>query len=140
MAHHDFSTDWHSADSSFEHQLTYSTHEPGVYSSATSDLPERLHHMNGLASADFSYYASTREAPNDMAVYGEMAAIRTEVRAETTVTKAYIYPFGMSSDGHAYFNGPYTDSDHHHHYPCSTTIAPSDLFGFVPYPETNRDA
>src|SRR5437763_602744 len=128
MAHQEFRTDWHYADSSFEHYLTYHTREPGVYSYASSDLPERLHQMPGLASAYFSYHASTREAPNEVSVYGEFAAVRTE----GTSTKAYVYAFGLFSDGQACFNGPYTDSGYHHHFPCSTNFSPSDLFGFVP--------
>lgn len=134
MAHQEISGNWHSADTAFQREPTCSTHAPGVYSSVTSDLPDRIHGMKGLASAYFSHHSSTREGPDAVAIYGEFAAVRTE----GTSTKAYIYAFGVSSDGRRCFNGPYTDSGHHHHYSCSSTFAPADLFGFVSYRESSH--
>ena len=136
MAHQEICGKWHSADTAFQRELTCSTHASGVYSSSTSDLPVRLRGMEGVASVYFSYYASTREGPKKNTLYGEFAAVRTE----ETKTKAYIFPFGNSSDGQRCFNGPYTDSAHHHHYSYSATFAPEDLFGFLSYHEPSQSA
>jgi hypothetical protein len=137
MGYQEFKPDWHTVNSAFEHYITCSTHESGVFSSHTSDLPDRLHKMPGLETAYFSYHASTREAPGDVTIVGEFAAVRTVSNAAGTTTKAYVYAFGMSSDGHGCFNGPYTDAAHHHHYPSSYSVPPGELFGFVPYPEVD---
>jgi len=98
-----------------------------VVFAGTNLAPHGLHKMEGLTSYLISGYALPVVFQNGMTAGAAFVVVRTD--RETA--KAYEYQVATSTDGRAYFNGPYKDfSDHH--FASTSTIRPECLFGHIP--------
>lgn len=122
-------TKWHTVNAGAARSLTTITNSPGVvYGMATTELPDRLKPIPGVASYYVIGYAS-RQALNDgLTVGGELLV----TRVESGITKNYQFGFATSSGGTVYFAGPYKGFCGHY-VDSGQSIPENSLFGHTPF-------
>jgi hypothetical protein len=122
------STWWHAVNESAARALTTITNSPGVvYPIATTELPDKLKPISGVASYYVTGYASPRALKNELTVGGELVV----ARVDSGTTKNYQFVFATSSDGTVYFTGPYKGFGHH--VASGQSISVNSLFGNTPF-------
>lgn len=122
------STSWHTVNETAARALTTITNSPGVvYPMATTELPDKLKPISGVASYYVTGYASPRALKDGLTVGGELLV----ARVESGTTKNYQFVFATSSDGTAYFAGPYKGFGHYVH--NGQCIPVNSLFGNTPF-------
>jgi hypothetical protein len=119
---------WHSVDEAAARALTTITNSPGaVYPLATTELPDKLKPISGVASYYVTGYAPPQALKEGITVGGELLV----ARVESGITKNYQFVFATSSDGTVYFAGPYKGFGHH--VASGRNIAVNSLFGKTPF-------
>jgi len=122
------STKWHTVNEVAARALTTITNSPGVvYPMATTELPDKLKPVSGVASYYVTGYASPQALKDGLTVGGELLV----ARVESGTTKNYQFVFATSSDGTAYFAGPYKGFGHH--VESGQSIPVNSLFGNTPF-------
>lgn len=123
---------WHAMNEQAARAITTITNSPGVvYPMPAADLPNRLKPMPGVASYYVTGYAAPQALSNGLTVGGEMLV----TRVESGTTKNYQFVFAVSSDGNAYFAGPYKRFAHHH-VESGQNVPVNSLFGRTPFSVT----
>ncbi len=126
------SMDWHGMNQDAARAITTITNSPGVvYPMAAADLPNRLKPMAGVASYYVTGYAAPQALSNGLTVGGEMLV----ARVDSVKMKNYQFVFAVSSDGNAYFAGPYKGFAHHH-VESGQIVPVNSLFGHTPFSVT----
>jgi hypothetical protein len=121
-------TRWYTVNEAAARALTTITNSPGVvYPMATTELPDKLKPISGVASYYVTGYASPQALKDGLTVGGELLV----ARVESGTTKNYQFVFATSSDGTAYFAGPYTGFGHH--VASGQSIPVNSLFGNTPF-------
>jgi hypothetical protein len=119
---------WYVMDEAAAKALTTVTSSPGtVYPLNTTALPERLKGITGVASYYVSGYVSTQALTQGITVGGEMLV----ARVDNGTTKNYNFVFATSSNGIAFYTGPFKGFGHHVVEGQSTHV--SSLFGNTPF-------
>lgn len=112
--------------------ITTITNSPGVvYPMPAADLPKRLKPITGVASYYVTGHTDPQALGNGLTVGGEMLV--TCVASGTA--KNYQFVFAFSSDGNAYFAGPYKRFAHHH-VESGQNVPVNSLFGHTPFSVT----
>ena len=121
-------TKWHTMNEAATQALTTVTNSPGViYPLGTTELPDKLKPISGVASYYVSGYVSQQALVNGVTVGGEMLV----ARVDSGTMKNYQFVFATSSDGNFYFAGPYKGFGHH--VTQGQSIAVNSLFGNTPF-------
>ncbi len=119
---------WYAMDEAAARELTTVTSSPGaVYPLASTALPERLKSITGVASYYVTGYVSTEALQQGITVRGEMLV----ARVEGTTTKNYNFVFATSSNGIAFYAGPFKGFGHH--VVDGQSVAVNSLFGNTPF-------
>ena len=121
-------TRWYTVNEAAARALTTITNSPGVvYPMATTELPDKLKPISGVTSYYVTGYASPQALKDGLTVGGELLV----ARVESGTTKNYQFVFATSSDGTAYFAGPYKGFGHH--VGSGQSISVNSLFGNTPF-------
>lgn len=121
-------TRWHTVNEYAARQLTTTTNSPGVvYGRPTTELPDQLKLIPGVASYHLIRYGSPQVLEDGRTVGGELLV----TRVESETAKNYLYPFAASSGGTAY-TGPYKGFCGHH-VVSGQNIPVNSLFGHTPF-------
>ena len=124
----DIPTKWHTVNEAAAQALTTITNSPGVvYPMATTELPDKLKPISGVASYYVTGYASPQALKDGLTVSGELLV----ARVESGTTKNYQFVFATSSDSSVYFAGPYKGFGHH--VASGQSIPVNSLFGNTPF-------
>ena len=119
---------WHTINEAPAQALTTITNSPGVvYPMATTQLPDKLKRISGVASYYISGYAYPQALQDGLTVGGELLV----ARVESGTTKNYQFVFATFSDGKVYFAGPYKGFGHH--VATGQSIPVNSLFGNTPF-------
>jgi len=119
---------WYVMDEAAARALTTVTSSPGVvYPFGTTALPERLKAISGVASYYVSGYVSTQALAQGITVGGEMLV----ARVESGTIKNYNFVFATSSNGLAFYAGPFKGFGHH--VIEGQSIPVKSLFGNTPF-------
>jgi hypothetical protein len=94
----------------------------------TTDLPDNLKPISGVASYYVTGYASPQALKDELTVRGELLV----ARVESGTTKNYQFVFATSSDGTTYFAGPYKEFVGHH-VTSGQSVPVNSLFGNTPF-------
>lgn len=123
------SIQWHAINQEAARAITTITNSPGVvYPMAAVELPDKLKLISGVASYYVTGYAPPQALNNGLTVGGELLV----ARVESGTTKNYQFVFATSSDGNAYYSGPYKGFDHHH-VTSGQSVPVNSLFGHTPF-------
>jgi len=119
---------WYAMDEAAARALTTVTSSPGtVYPLTTTALPERLKSITGVASYYVTGYVSTQALEQGITVGGEMLV----ARVEGDTTKNYNFVFATSSNGLAFYTGPFKGFGHH--VVDGQSVPVNSLFGNTPF-------
>jgi hypothetical protein len=121
-------TKWHAFDDERAKALM-AAQQPNVvyFPSPCNPAPSGPLSMPGIASWMGSNVSVPIVSSNGLTIGTEIAVLCTS----GTMTKAYQYMVGTSSDGSLHFAGPYKDFPAHHVHP-GQQVAPADYFGNTP--------